>query len=199
MTLYLKFLKNILPNGGTKKLNMTTEQFIEIKDEYLQNMKEMLLESGNIQPTVTIIADHLEENKPAIVHIPIPEKIANSDDGKQMFIDKMIPEIAIKVKERFKIKAVAWASEAWMREAHVDDYNPAKDNYKDIPIKKEILIITIDTGTNTESYVYEIIRLAVSPTGDLVEDIELRDMPELSSQFAKNEGRFGNLYKKFTD
>jgi vacuolar-type H+-ATPase subunit F/Vma7 len=86
---------------------MTDQQFIEIKNEYLQNMKEMLLETGNIQPTVTIIADHLEENKPAIVHIPLPEKIANSDSGKQMFVDKMIPEIAVKVKERFSIKAVA--------------------------------------------------------------------------------------------
>jgi len=178
---------------------MTIEQFIEIKDEYLQNMKEMLLESGNIQPTVTIIADHLEENKPAIVHIPIPEKIANSDDGKQMFIDKMIPEIAIKVKERFKIKAVAWASEAWMREAHKDDYNPDTDNYKDIPIKKEILIITIDTKTNLESHVYEIVRMSIAPNGDLIEQVDLLKLPELSKAFASTEGRFSGLYKKFTD
>lgn len=177
---------------------MTEEQFIEIKDEYLQNMKEMLLETGNIQPTVTIIADHLEENKPAIVHIPLPDKIANSDSGKQMFVDKMIPEIAVKVKERFSIKAVAWASEAWMRESPADNFDPKVDDYKKIPIKKEILILTIDTGAKTESYVYEIIRLSVSPTGDLVEDIELVDMPELSNQFAENGGRFGNLYKKFT-
>lgn len=177
---------------------MTEEQFIEIKDEYLQNMKEMLLETGNIQPTVTIIADHLEENKPAIVHIPLPEKIANSDSGKQMFVDKMIPEIAVKIKERFSIKAVAWASEAWMRESPADDFDPEVDDYKKIPIKKEILILTIDTGAKTESYVYEIIRLSVSPTGDLVEDIELVEMSELSNQFAENGGRFGNLYKKFT-
>lgn len=177
---------------------MTDQQFIEIKDEYLQNMKEMLLESGNIQPTVTIIADHLEENKPAIVHIPLPAKIANSDDGKQMFVDKMIPEIAVKLKDRFNIYAVAWASEAWMREAPVDDFDPEVDDYKKIPIKKEILILTVDTGDNVESYVYEIIRLSVSPTGNLVEDIELRDMPELSSQVADHSGRFGNLYKKFT-
>ena len=67
-----------------------------------------------------------------------------------------------------------------------------------IPIKKEILILTVDTGDNVESYVYEIIRLSVSPTGDLVEDIELRDMPELNNQFTEQEGRFSNLYKKFT-
>lgn len=177
---------------------MTQEQFIEIKDEYFQNMKSMLLETGNIQPTVTIIADHLEEDKPAIVHIPLPAKIANSDSGKQMFVDKMIPEIAVKLEERFNIHAVAWASEAWMREASVDEFTPEVDDYKKLPIKKEILIITIDTGDKTESHVYEIIRMSVAPDGSFVEDIELVEMPELSNQFAEQGGRFGNLYKKFT-
>jgi tRNA G37 N-methylase Trm5 len=177
---------------------MTEEQFIEIKDEYLQNIKSMLLEEGNIQPTITLIADHLEENKPAIVHIPLPEKIANSDKGKQMFVDVMIPEIANKVKNKFNIKAVAWAAEAWMRESHKDDFDPEVDDYKKIPINKEILILSVDTGADIESYVYEIIRMSVSPTGEIVEDIELREMPELANNFATNEGRFSGLYKKFT-
>jgi hypothetical protein len=177
---------------------MTIEQFDEIKTEYLINMKEMLLEHGNIQPTITIIGDHIEENKPAIVHIPIPEKIANSDDGKQMFIDKMVPEISKKIQERFTVHAVAWASEAWMREAHIDDYDPAKDDYKKIPIKKEILILTIDKESTTENYIYEIIRMSVSPSGDIIEDIELREMPEMSKSFGATEGRFSGLYKKFT-
>lgn len=177
---------------------MTNEQFIEIKDEYLNNMKSMLVEIGNIQPTVTVIADHIEENKPAIVHIPLPEKIANSDTGKQLFVDKMIPEIAVKVKERFIVKAVCFASEAWMRESHKDDFNPEVDDYKKLPIKKEILILNIDTEAKTESYVYEIIRMSVSPTGDIVEDIELKELPELSEHYGTSEGRFSGLYKKFT-
>lgn len=176
---------------------MTQEQFIEIKDEYLQNMKEMLLETGNIQPTVTIIADHLEENKPAIVHIPLPEKIANSDSGKQMFVDKMIPEIAVKVKERFKVHAVAWAAEAWMREAPNNKYNPEVDDYKKIPIKKEILILTVETADSNDCFVYEIIRMSVAPDGSIVEDIELREMPEMSQSYASMEGRFSGLFKKF--
>lgn len=177
---------------------MTEETYVEIKDEYIKNMKEMLLETGNVPPTITIIGTHLNENKTAIVHIPLPKEIANSDAAKQMFVDDMIPEIAVKVREKFEIKAVAWTSEAWMRESPLDNYDPEVDDYKKIPIKKEIFIITVDTGANIESYVYEIIRMAVSPTGDLVEDIELVEMPELSSKFAENGGRFGELYKKFT-
>jgi hypothetical protein len=85
-----------------------------------------------------------------------------------------------------------------MDESHKDDFNPDKDDYKKLPISKEILIVTIDTETDMESHVYEIIRMSVSPTGDIVEDIELRDMPELSREYATNEGRFSRLYKKFT-
>jgi hypothetical protein len=177
---------------------MTKEQFIEIKGEYLDKIKKMVLELGNIEPHVTIIGNDLEEDKPAIIHIPLPEKIANSDNGKQLFVDKMIPEIAVKIKERFDVQAVCFASEAWMRESHKDDFNPDKDDYKKLPISKEILIVTIDTETDMESHVYEIIRMSVSPTGDIVEDIELRDMPELSREYATNEGRFSGLYKKFT-
>ena len=177
---------------------MTEEQYVEIKDEYIQKMKEMLLETGNVQPTITIIGNHLREDKIAIVHIPLPKEIVDSDYAKQIFVDEMIPDLSKEIKKKFQIKAVAWTSEAWMREASMDDFNPEVDDYKKMPIKKEIFIITVDTGANTESYVYEIIRMAVSPTGDLVENIELVEMPELSTKFAENGGRFGGLYKKFT-
>jgi hypothetical protein len=40
--------------------------------------------------------------------------------------------------------------------------------------------------------------MSVSPTGDIIEDIELREMPELSKSYGSSEGRFSNLYKKFT-
>ena len=178
---------------------MTTEQFIEMKEEYLDNMKSMLLESGNLSATITIIGEQKEDLLSSIVHIPLPDEIINSDQGKQMFVDKMIPEISKKINQKFNVHAVAWASEAWMREAHVDDYNPDKDNYKDIPIKKEILIITIDTKTNAESYVYEIVRMSIAPNGDLIDKVDLVEMPELSKTMGTNEGRFSGLYKKFTD
>ena len=177
---------------------MTEEEYIEIKEEYIQNMKEMLLETGNVPPTITVIGSDLKKDKTAIIHIPLPKEIVDSDDAKQYFVDEMIPEISVEIKKKFEIKAVAWTSEAWMREAPIDDYNPVVDDYKKIPIKKEIFIITVDTGASTESYVYEIVRLSVSPVGELVEDIELVEMPELSSKFAENGGRFGELYKKFT-
>jgi len=195
----LKFLKDILPNGGTKKINMTDTQFIEMKDAYLDDIKGMLLKNGNFSATISIIGEEKKDLSSSIVHIPLPEQIINSDEGKQLFVDKMIPELSKKLKDRFNIQAVTWASEAWMREAHKDDYNPDTDNYKDLPIKKEILIITIDTKTNLESHVYEIVRMSIAPNGDLIEKVDLLKLPELSEVFGSTEGRFSGLYKKFTD
>ena len=177
---------------------MTTEKFIELKEGYLDDIKSMILENQGLSATITIIGEEKESLSSSIVHIPLPEKIINSDKGKQMFVDVMIPEISKKINQKFNIHAVAWASEAWMREAHVDDYNPEKDSYKDLPIKKEILIITIDTEDSAENYVYEIVRMSIGPDGDLVEKLELVELPEMTKAMGESEGRFSGLYKKFT-
>ena len=179
---------------------MTDEQFIEMKDDYVDNMKSILLRAGNIQPTITILGDHRKDNKPAVIHIPLPEKIANSDQGKQLFVDEMIPELSKKMKERFDIKAVAFASEAWMRTAEKDEFDPEVDDYKKLPIKKEILIITIDDGKETFCNIFEIKRdgKSVTPEGDLIDIIELDKLPELETSYGGSEGRFGRLYNKFT-
>jgi hypothetical protein len=177
---------------------MDKEKFIEIKEGYLNDIKSMLLENESLSATITIIGEERKSLSSSIVHIPLPEKIINSDEGKQMFVDVMIPEISKKINEKFSIYAVAWASEAWMREAPVNDYNPEKDNYKDLPIKKEILIITIDTEIAVENHVYEIVRMSIGPNGDLVEKLDLVELPEMSKAMGESEGRFSGLYKKFT-
>ena len=179
---------------------MTEEQYLEVKDDYLKSMKRILLETGNIQPTVTIIGLHKEEQKPAIVHIPLPASIANSDRKKQMFVDEMIPELSKKVNERFIVEAVCFASEAWMRTAEKDEFNPEIDNYKDLPIKKEILIITLEDKNGVDCSIYEIKRdgKSVNPDGDIIDYIELEKLPDLEQPYALTEGRFSKLYEKFT-
>lgn len=184
---------------GLNNLNMTTEEFKEMKEAYLYDMKSMLYEHGNMPATITIMGSQIEDGKSSVVHIPLPDEIVNFDEGKQLFVDKMIPELSKKIKQKFNVYAVAWGSEAWMREAPIKRFDLEKDDYKKLPIKKEILLFTIDTKTNLETYAYEIVRMSIAPNGDLVEKIELVEMPEMSKAFGNNEGRFSGLYKKFTD
>jgi hypothetical protein len=175
---------------------MTKEEFKEIKDYYIESTKETLLKNGNLEPVITIMGNLKDNNTPSALQIVLPEEVVNSDENKQLFVDQVIPKLALEVREKFTIQAVGWSSEAWLRELPIDDYKP--ENYKDIHIKREILIITIDMADGSEAYAYEIVRMSVSPNGDLVEDIELVELPDVASSASNSQGRFNDLYKKFT-
>lgn len=174
---------------------MTKEEFKEIKEYYIESTKETLLKHGNIGPVITIMGNLKDNNTPSALQIVLPEEVANSDESKQLFVDKVIPKLAVEVREKFTIDAVGWSSEAWLREVPKDEFDPK--TYKEIPIKREILIITIDTAEGSECYTYEIVRMSVSPNGDLVENIELIELPTLGMQVSNSEGRFNDLYRKF--
>jgi hypothetical protein len=175
---------------------MTKEEFKEIKDYYIESTKEILLKNGNLEPVITIMGNLKDNNDPCALQIVLPKEVVDSDGNKQLFVDEAIPKLAIEVREKFTIQAVGWSSEAWLREVPKDDYKP--ENYKNIPIKKEILIITIDMADGSEAYAYEIVRMSVSPNGDLVENIELVELDTLSTSISNSSGRFNDLYKKFT-
>ena len=175
---------------------MTKEEFKEIKDYYIESTKETLLKNGNLEPVITIMGNLKDNNAPCALQIVLPEEVVNSDENKQLFVDEGIPKLAAEVNQKFIIKAVGWSSEAWLREIPIDDYKP--EDYKKIPIKREILIITIDMVDGSEAYAYEIVRMSVSPNGDLVENIELVELENISTSISNSNGRFNDLYKKFT-
>ena len=181
---------------------MTEEQYIELKDRYLTNIKKYMTEEGGLFSHISVFAEKIEHNKDddesrhAIIHIPLPEKIANSDAGKELFVTKILPEIANTLKEEFTAIGVAWASEAWLRSSHIDDKQP--ENWKDMPIKKEVLMVSMESAYGNETSVYEIVRNGMKVTEDgLSDSIELIKDEELSGENLKFEGRFTGLYKKF--
>ncbi len=181
---------------------MTEEQFIEVKETYLRNIKKYMQEEGGLFSHVSIIAEPInhqdnDDNKNAIIHIPIPESIANSDQGKEYFITRMIPEIAKKIKQEFDTTGVVWASEAWVRSADKNSKDPL-ENWKDMPIKKEVLMVSIESKFGNEALIYEIVRKGMQVTEDgLADTIELIKDEELSGKDLNMGGRFTGLYKKF--
>ena len=108
----------------------------------------------------------------------------------------MLPEIASSLKESFITTGVAWASEAWLRSSHIDDKQP--ENWKDMPIKKEVLMVSMESAFGNETSVYEIVRNGMKVTEEGLSDtIELIKDEELSGENLNFEGRFTGLYKKF--
>jgi hypothetical protein len=188
---------------------MTEEQIKIIKEDYLSFIKETAQEEGGIGSSIGVFADVIDskDGKPALIEIPIPSEYLKNDNTKEYFVEEVLPQLIKEFKKRFIAHSVAWTCEAWLRKASLEEMDKI-ENYKDIPIKTEAVVIIIDSKNEIEALVYEIIRpsLSVSDTGELVEKeqknkIELVEMPELSGAFKDGgfAGRFSNLYKKFTD
>lgn len=187
---------------------MTEEQVKIIKEDYLKFLKENIQEEGSMSAHISVFADIVdsEDNKPALVEIPIPDEYLKDDDAKEHFVEEILPQLVKEFKKRFIAHSVVWSAEAWLRTIPKEKM-ATMENYKDFPITTEAVVIIIDSKDGTEAIIYEIQRpsLSISTDGELVEKeqknkIELIEMPELSGSF--NEaftGRFSNLYKKFTD
>jgi hypothetical protein len=90
-----------------------------------------------------------------------------------------------------------------MRIADAKTVDPEKvmNDWKSIPIKAEILIVSIDSEDYKETLIKEIVRKGkqVNEDGHLVDQIELKDMPGYDdTPMHAATGRFTDLYKKFT-
>ena len=177
---------------------MTEEQFEDMKEMYLNNIKRFINETGGLFPHVTIFATKVETpDEISIIHVPIPEELMKNDRAKDKFVDVVIPELGSKLKDMFTPKAVLWASEAWMRDAD-KDFDPAVTDYKKLPIKCEVLIITIDKGEGTTTtLIYKMNRtgMKVNEEGNMIDQVELEVYKE-NEQLTSGDGRFTGLFKK---
>lgn len=182
---------------------MTTEQFDVLKEEFISNIKEYVTDSGGIFPHVSIFADvknpeEGEEGKPALIHIPIPDELMQDDDGKDTFVNEIFPKIAEEVKIKFKPIALAWTAEAWVRTISKTEKMP--DDYRNLPVQKEVIIITIETSTDNQCVIYDIIRNGkqITSDGEMVDKIELVEATDLKHPDGLG-GRFSGLFSKLKD
>jgi hypothetical protein len=181
---------------------MTNEQYALLKQDYIDHIKEYVTENGSLFPHLTIFADVKkpkkgEEDKPALIHVPIPDEYMENDRAKDKFIDEVVPDLFQNINEKFIPKGIGWAAEAWMRVAD-KNFDVEKDNWKKIPIKKEVIMISIESDEPTESIIYEIKREGkqVIPGGDIVDIIKLEEQFREEGAPTVSGGRFTGLFKK---
>lgn len=173
---------------------MTEEQHDELIEAYIDNIKKYMNETGSLFAHISFFAEN-EENESSIIHTPIPGEFLKSEESKDEFVDQIIPGIFEKLKEKFKPIGMAWASEAWMRVVDNDQLENY-DSLYDIPIKKEVVCISIDTDYKSYTSIYEIIRKGkqINSEGELTDEINLELINENAND--AQSGRFVNLYKK---
>ena len=155
-------------------MEFTLEKFDKLKENYLDMVVSGTKEAGGLPPHITLFGYHNDDHeKQAIIHVPIKDELM-TPEGKTKLFNKVIPELAKDIANRkFTIYALAWASEAWIREAKGED--KVDENWKDIPIKKEVIIINMESTVKNEFIMYDVARVGhkVSDTGDFIDNIEL--------------------------
>lgn len=176
---------------------ITPQELADLKTEYLQLITHYVSQNGGLAPSLSIFAEHKQESekKHAILYLPIPSRYMADDDSKEEFVKTIIPNVGKSIKNQFTPKAVLWAAEAWVRE--MPKGVPIPDNYKDIPIDREILMVTFETETHSELLAYNIARKGkqINKHGDLIDKIELT-LDETLSEATAPTGRFTGLLKK---
>jgi len=182
---------------------MTESQYKELKDDYIDHLIETVNTNGGLFPHISVFADVLEpkkgeENKPALIHIPIPDEYMVDDDAKDEFVSKVMPRIFKQVKKEFAPYAVLWASEAWLRVLEKEEETP--EDYRELQVKKEVIIITIGTKESEEIKLYNLVRQGkqINTHGEMVDIVKLELMEDMS-QPSSFDGKFTRLFKKFKD
>jgi hypothetical protein len=182
---------------------MTKKQFENLKKDYVDHIKEYVIDNGGLFPHLTVFAEFKkptseEERKPALIHIPIPDEFMENDDTKDKFVDVIIPKVFENINEKFIPHGVGWAAEAWMRTMD-KNFNLQRGNWKKLPIQKEVIMISIESDEPTECKMYEIKRTGkqVNSDGDIVDSIELEEQfKENDNPNPMSSGRFTGLFEK---
>jgi hypothetical protein len=154
-------------------MELTMEKFTKLKKDYLDMIVEGTKEAGGLPPHLTLFGYHKDdEEKQAIIHIPVTDDLM-TPEGKEKLFDFVIPKLAEKVSESFHIYGLAWASEAWVREAGAE--KPLDKDWRDIPIKKEVVIVNFESTVKNEFIMFDMVRNGhrISDNGSMIENVEL--------------------------
>lgn len=174
-------------------LNFRTNAFLFIKKMYEDEEKfipAIILEVIN------------EENKKGLTFIEIPEDVMKSSEGKNLFINKILPMTADTLKEKgIKLNFLCFASEIYIRKTDKDNFDI--NTWKDLPAE-EALMLQFEDKEEVHINIYFIRKNPLSLDGDgkLVESKGIEfEKDEESSYVAKHEeerssGTFSNMINK---
>ena len=175
---------------------MTDEVLENLTSEYLELIVRQTKDTGGLPNHITLFATHKapeRENKSALIFLAMDSELMDSSEGKDIIVDVVIPKVAERVKKDYVVYGLAWASEAWLRESSLDK---KIEDYQQLPIKKEVLIVSIETTQKSESHLYDLVRNGhvVNDEGNFIDNIELTKLDIVPDSTA---GRFTGLLKNF--
>lgn len=200
---------------------MTEETYNELLEEYKSDMMDIMQSKGELYPHIVLYCKQKKDDKkkdeslmfdeinfptdkPSVVFLEIPSQFANNNDGKDFFVDVLLPEMYKKFIQVFDIEGVGWVSEVTVRVINKDDLKKDMSNYQDFPVKKEALIMNIDTDLKSETILFDVKVLGHNiSSGEklFIRRVELKEIEHIDTSDDNDnppllDGRFVNLFKK---
>lgn len=182
------------------------EEIENFKKENNVNMAKWLAVNGGLAPMCTLLVKNDDEFK--VIIAPIPGEAMESPESKKRFLSIM-PKFFDKLEEDgHKVVCFSYSSEAWIRMMDVDDAenvdaNGVPHNWQDMK-KKEILISSYETATETSVEVNNIIREGkiANEDGKLIDCVRLEKNKEMSDVEEEKGagsigGAFANIYRNY--
>lgn len=186
---------------------MESEDFLQLKKVYIDEIKRNILQEGHIVPTVTIFgldSTKKDKNKKnSILHIPIPDEYLHTEPGKDKFIEEVLPKVIREIEKRWEPVAIAWSAELWMREVDLKK-RPAPTTVEEmeaIPITADVLVISIESEHTKECNIYKVIHneMSVAEDGSFNGgEVTLEVLKDISDQAGTFSGRFSKLFEKLS-
>ena len=168
-------------------------------DQYLESLHKFFLDRGEYMAQITIFATS-KDGQLIIMPMILPPQVMQDDQAKDRFIQHELPKIARATVKHLKVEAVLFGTEAWIREAANEEVEKiGRENYRQLPITGEVVIIYVQHEEDEKCHVYDIHRVGkkVNEDGDLFDEVTLTVNDKLTGNMQG--GRFAGLYKIFND
>jgi hypothetical protein len=171
----------------------------QYQTDHISSVETMFEKHGNINPFMTVLAYHDQEENFRQIHVPIPGMLFSSPTTKQILVEELIPlNLEGMVREHLVPVALSISMEANMRTSKNMDIS-VDDMMKLDP--EDILVHQLETLTGSKHVIYRVIKgdeMVVNEDGDLVDQKTLERFKATDDEDdIEVEGMFTNLLKKF--
>ena len=178
-------------------LEIELEKF---KNFIIQDVNEYAVEHTNVEPKIHILGSLPDDNKPTLAIVPIPGELMNSNLGKDLLTDKIIPEIMEHIrKDGITPVCLSMVTEGWMWKSNEPvkegetldkiDYEKLK---RESP-KIEIVMIAFEGENSTETHIFEKKGTKKNENGEFIAGVWLKPLEKVNKPM---EGRFSNMFNK---
>ena len=185
--------------GNLKYSANKAEAIKKFKDSIVQSVNEKVIENTFIEPLLYMLCNKVGQAEPVMAIAEIPGPLLNSDSGKTILMQTVVPEILKHIdSDGMTPICISFTMEAWQWQKDIKDIeNPngiSADDIKKNSKKEEVVIVSFETPNDCTGRVFKKRGTKQNENDEWIEGVYLEEVPYDQEPLLK--GRFSGLFKK---